>query len=203
MLIAGLFFSGCTSKEQDEKIHAFWGEQAFKLMTHPAMGQVMMKMAMAKQARAGGFGAGEGLSEQDLKKALEAMQALQAQSFDAAAPAPAPKSVKKTVTEAESDTAALMPAASKAPVADGKLAQMLEAVKESNMRTLQEYAFLPQDQQARIKAIMMETEEDLQDLVVQNADIETFVNVQMNLLITQQNKINQIVMEDISDREEF
>ena len=211
MLIAGLCFCGCPSKEQDEKIHAFWGEQAMKVMGNPAFSQVMMKMAARNAGAMAGFAGKEnGFDEQEMQKALEAFQALQAENFDEESFNNFPrvnsvgnKPVAAETSSPEGKTAVLItPSAQKTNVGQNKLAQMLAAVKESNARTMKEYAFLSADQQARIREVMKETEEDLQDLVSKNADMESFVNVQMNLLIAQENRINQIIMEDLSDRAE-
>lgn len=212
LIIAGLFFGGCTSKEQDEKIHAFWGEQTLKVMSSPVFSQVMMKIAMRNAGKMGSFGEGQDFDEKEFEKAMAAFQALQGQGFNEQAvndfqkqaDAEKGKTAKRdaVITQEQKTAVLITPAAQKTNGGDNRLLQMLAAVKESNARTLQEYSFLSADQQKRIKQVMTETEEDLQDLVSKNADMDSFMNAQMNLLIAQDNRINQIIMEELSDRGE-
>lgn len=201
VLICGLCLSACTSKEQDEKIHAFWQGQAMKVASNPAVMDAIMKaMMMKKPSGMAGFSAGQDFNEEEMKKALEALKALESTNVNDFGKGPVNMQKGNIPTEA-------MPVRQKqATRAAGSenaiLVQALNAVKESNARSIQAYSFLKPEQQARVREAMNDTEAELQELVSANADIETFLNTQMALMDEQERKINQILMEEISDRAE-
>ena len=203
ILICGLFLSACTSKEQDEKIHAFWQGQALKVASNPAVMDAMTKVMMRKSsAGMAGFSMGQDFNDEEMKKAMEALKVLETMNMNSVRQAPVDVQAVNEVVEIGASRPKQTTRSLPQTGENAMLVQALNAVKESNARTIQAYAFLTEAQQARIKEVMMETEEDLQDLVSKNADLDTFLNVQMNLMNEQERKINQILMEEISDRAE-
>lgn len=203
ILICGLFLSACTSKEQDEKIQAFWQGQAMKLMSNPAVMNVAMKMMMRGQKiRQQGtlLQQQNGLSDAEMQKMLEALKTLEDMEGDnLAAFEPIARPIEEPVAvEAAPVKQPKQP--TPAPAVNKKnavLVQALNAVKESNARTLKAYSFLSPVQQQQIKAVMADTEADLQKLVDKNVDPDVFLNTQFNLLDLQSEKITAIVSEDI------
>ena len=188
-LFAAVVCCGCTSKEQDEKIHAFWGEQMFKLMSNPTFSQVMMKSMMRGPAALGGMGAmGAGqpaFNEADLQAALQALNALSAEGFGQAQQQPAVPAQPAAAqpTPAQSAKKAVMQ-------------QILDSVKESNKRTMASYSFLPADKQKQVRAIMNQTERDLQQLMNRTNDTNAFILAQDQALSAQNDRIVELLMED-------
>ena len=189
-LFAAVIFSGCTSKEQDEKIHAFWGEQMFKLMTNPTFSQIMMKSMLRGPAAMGGMGAiGAGqaaFNEADLQAALQALNALSAEGFGQEQQRPAAVQAQPV-------------AAQPSPAQNAKKAvmqQILESVKESNKRTMASYSFLPAEKQKQVRAIMNQTERDLQQLMNRTNDTNAFILAQDQALSAQNDLIVELLMED-------
>ena len=202
VLICGLCLSACTSKEQDEKIHAFWQGQAMKVASNPAVMEAMMKAMMKRSSGMPGFAAGQEFNEEEMKKAMEALKALEAMNMNNLGQTPP----DAQPVAAPADVAPARPKqAARSTIPSGQnamLVQSLNAVKESNARTMQAYSFLTAEQQERIREVMNETEADLQDLVAQNVSVDAFLNVQMRLMDEQEKKIDQVLMEEISDRAE-
>ena len=192
---------GCTSKEQDEKIHAFWGGQAMKVMSNPAVSQAMMSVMMRgkKAAQGNAFGTQQmAFDEAELRKAFEALNAEDFEGVNFENPAAVEYKFERAQisTQVPGNKKDLNASSKKNPA----LQQMLDAVKESNERTFKAYSFLPVEKQQQIKAIMKDTEQDLQKLVDKNMATEEFLNAQFNRLDLQNDRISQVMIEESPDR---
>lgn len=169
--LAAIILAGCTTKEQDQQIRAFWMEQYMN---------VMVKMMSKKM---------ENLP-QAARQRLEAQQPRAGQNTPQPRPAPQPQIMEVTL-----DTDALP---GRAPHADRvRMKRALEAVQISNQNTLSDIA-VTFGNNVKTQALVLTagTERQLKQAAANSANFAAYFSVQQQLLAQQEQKLNQLMKQN-------
>ena len=184
---AFLVAAGCTSPEQDEKIKAFWAEQA---------GNAMMKVFEAK----GRFDAG-GFSNR-MAGALQNVKADQSQAAPAEQPqaAPKPRPAEPQLPRMLEVTLEEEALPGRAPLSERKLMkQALDEVQLDNLATLQDLQTVF-GESVKVKAFLItnRTETELKKAAANATTFQAYLSRQEKLVNEQHQAIEQLMQQNKS-----
>lgn len=206
LLITAVVLTACTSKEQDEKIHAFWAEQAQKAMVKfgPAVAQGMAKAGPLMAAQMSKMqGSGE-VSDADFEKMMQQMQndpefikfMQEKQTQKDNTPAPA-KPQFMDITMDDEDLSSAEAEEDRQMINDS-----IRDVQQSNQEFIsslssQQYT---QEERTAIMAIFTEEEKQLKELAATSPDFISFMKAEMEITNNAHQKLQKLIEQKYQPR---
>lgn len=208
-LITAVVLTACTSKEQDEKIHAFWAEQAQKAMIKfgPAFAQGMSKAGPLMAAQMSKMQKSGEMSDADFEKMMKQMQNdpefikfMQEQESQKAPQSNTPAPAKPQFMDITMDDENL--SAAQDPEDRQMINDSIRDVQQSNQEFISSLSAkqYTQEERTAIMAIFTEEEKQLKALAATSPDFISFMKAEMEIVNQTHQKLQKLIEQKYQPR---